>query len=515
MAYDKRKRNQEVSDKDNSNNSGFGAKSGNRNQSSSKNNGKRSGKGTGSKNSTGGQTKGSTLTDLAGNVSFYNVLGNNVPILSDRSGKSRSFTGIQTVSLAQTFFLHKGSDFDSNDPVAIAVRRWYDIVNSKNSRSTRYDPNDVGMYLMALTQPVTLYFELRRVLGMMLKYSTTNRFVGKSIVNALGYDFDDLESKRPELISLINQLAAKINSFAIPADFEAFTYMSLYYDNVFYDDVSTPYPTMIAFIPDGYWSWNDEDGYLKYMAESWTLSSPKTIQNIKNSINVLMNPLLGSEDMAFISTDILRAMENNLFTLAGVDDSYDVEIGYSYAISGMLHNTVFMGKITNSSPADATIIANPNATGISCNIKFEEAAYDTADLWKNGYMMDIPADVEANAGAVSVLSNFMPVATENQLDGCVAIRSDLYIMKDREFSWYAEVHTLYKDVTSYAAVLKVLDAISKIKSAPMIYHATISSGSITDSLLMFGDICRYTTLDDRELNNVRLAKTYEFYGITK
>lgn len=276
-----------------------------------------------------------------------------------------------------------GQATTENSPVNMAMRNVYAYVRHANSGHTNYDAPDLMLYLLAMDSVYSYHSFLKRVYGLARAYTPINRYYPKAVLTAMGVDYEDVMSHLAQLRYGINALQAKFSAMRIP---NSMSYMARHmwmYTNIYQDGdtdkCQTYFYTPHAFFQFAY----DEDGagklhYLPFMTGN-SGSNLKTVDDLIDFGNSLINPILASEDMGIMSGDILKAFgDGNLVTLTPVDTNYLVLPEYNTEVLSQMENLSMIGYPTSES-ADITQAGVDPTTGLqhaflTNNPKFQHPA---------------------------------------------------------------------------------------------------------------------------------------------
>lgn len=248
--------------------------------------------------------------------------------------------------MAINYALYAGGEVTSaTDSINMAAKQLYTAIRKSNSGAKVYEATDVMMYVLAMREVYALYFQIKRILGVVNAYSFLNRAMPEGILHALGLTDEAITDLRSNLASYrgrLNLIAASINSFAIPKYFKVFlrdAYLSSY---IFADSTSLA-GQLYAFKLSWTRRW---DGTA---ASSGSALVADPITSI-SSINALMDKLQGHIDALFYDTDIntmagdvVKAFpESDLYKLGETPEDYVVVPGYDEDVANQINNMVWL-----------------------------------------------------------------------------------------------------------------------------------------------------------------------------
>lgn len=302
------------------------------------------------------------LTDAAGRFPFSRPLG--VQINWDKAvsnavddftinddvkfqldaGLSKALPGIMTLNWVPTM----GVSVDGNSPINVAAREIYSFVRHANSGAANYDSTDLMIYLLAMDSIYSMYTDATRAYGLLNMYISTNRYMPKAVLGALGWDFEDLVANQAQFRWAINNIAYKISSFNVPNFMSYFMRHMWMNENVFMDKPNTK-AQMYAYNQTHVYQYSPKDvetnpGGLTFVSVT-SLTSGKTVSNWLKMMNTLIDPILASEDFGIMSGDILKAFTpTNLFSVKPIDIDYILVPGYNPEVLTQIINAVPMGQ---------------------------------------------------------------------------------------------------------------------------------------------------------------------------
>ena len=253
-----------------------------------------------------------------------------------------------------------GVSKDGSSDVNNAMRLIYAFVRHANSGSRNYEAPDYMTYLLAMRSIYDFHAEMVRLYGLCNIFSVVNRYIAKGIVQALGYNYEDIVKNLSSLRYYINQYAIKANTFAVPKEM-------YYYDRG-------------AFVPLHVFKDSEEDkaglyvmqyaGYYKWSATGSTKGSScdfvgiatidgtpivKDFASIVTFGNSLLEAMLTNEDIGIMSGDTLKCFSNSgLRQLTGIPADYATVPVYNKDVLNQIHNTVFVGDLKTFESAKIT-----------------------------------------------------------------------------------------------------------------------------------------------------------------
>lgn len=262
----------------------------------------------------------------------------------DHSGST--FTGTIPGVMACRFTPSVGVATDETSPINVAMRKLYSFVRYANSGAKNYDAPDLMMYIVAVDS-ARMYLEfLKRAYGVFMNYTAFNRYYPRSIVYAMGIDFDDVESNLSDFRGFINQYAVKLNQLWVPSGFSYFKRHEWLCQHVYVDSATSPKAQTYFFVPQYFYKFtvtgNPAVGSLVCTPLSNQSNYRLTVQQMIEFGNSLLNPLITNEDIGIMAGDILKAYgQNGVLTTMGISEDYRVLPEYVPEVQSQLENMMF------------------------------------------------------------------------------------------------------------------------------------------------------------------------------
>lgn len=247
-----------------------------------------------------------------------------------------------------------GQATDANAPINVAARNIYSYVRHANSGHANYEAPDLMMYLLAMDSVYMYHSFMKRVAGLVLDYSTLNRYYPRAIVQAMGVDFDDISMHIQDFRGFINQYAVKMGSMCVP---NSMSYMArhTWMCEGIYTDSTTAKAQTYFYSPQSFYQFmvdqNTGVGYLRHnqftnpTAPGGVTGSLKSYQQMVEFGNDLLNTVLQQEDFNIMSGDILKAFGvDGVVKVSGIAEGYMILPTYNQEVLSQMENaTVLRG----------------------------------------------------------------------------------------------------------------------------------------------------------------------------
>lgn len=255
---------------------------------------------------------------------------------------------------------------DQVSAVNTAMRNIYTFVRHVNSGHTNYDAPDLMMYLLAMDS-MYMYIEyLKRLVGIALAYTPTNRYYPRALFMANGVDPDDIMANLPALRGAVNQFAVKVGSLCVP---NSMSYMArhAWMVSTYFIDSATDKSQTYMFVPRYFYkavpnTANPTTLQMQTLLNDSVVYSPAsaTLMKVSSLIafgNSLLTPIITSEDFNVMSGDILKAFgDSGVVKIMGVPDGYLVMPTYSQEVLSQIENATIplFGALNNATVTQGT-----------------------------------------------------------------------------------------------------------------------------------------------------------------
>ena len=300
-------------------------------------------------------TKNLALLNNAANISYANPVGQQLSRGTSLAPTfQQSFPGIAVYNLVPGPGIATGG----TDPVNIAAKNIYSYIRQTNSGGKNYDPNDLMSYLLAVDEAYMLYFDAARILGVINLYNNENRYAPRTIVRALGWDYDDILSNLANFKYYINAFANKLNALPVPKLWPFYQRHAWMYGGIYADGTSSK-AQLYAFAPVIARYRDDATGRLVAFTLTETSSdvvgarvtspaSARTVKSFKIATDKVFEHLINSQDVGTMGGDIKKAFgEGGLITASMVPDNYVIVPTYDEEVLSQFQNATITDGIYN------------------------------------------------------------------------------------------------------------------------------------------------------------------------
>lgn len=311
--------------------------------------------------------KNPSLVSIACSIPFGFPNGVNLATVDDVDNQNRnainSLGGICVQDIIPTPGWSDYTGSNGAQVIDIAARDIYAWVRHANSGASNYEPADLLTYLLAMDEMYMWHTNIRRLYGCAYLFNAQNRFVGKELITALGFDADDILQHLPELNYHLNSLAARINSFYVPASFPIYQRHAFLYSGIFMDSTDLK-SQMYAMKPVGFRTFetqfnneaNPPWGFLawRWLKEYTKLAGATTpahvgtyslkYADIVAISEELVNNMRVNEDIGIMSGDIKKAYGDALFVVDITPLEYTAPVSTDIAMLNQFGNATPLGE---------------------------------------------------------------------------------------------------------------------------------------------------------------------------
>lgn len=248
------------------------------------------------------------------------------------------------------------------DAINQATNSTYSFTVHGNSRTKSYDGPDEMIIILCGASAFSMLALGMRTYGLMKLYSQQNAYLPRALVEASGFDFDDLIANLPNMWFDLNELVARSEQIWIPNKFPFVTRWFWLNSNVYMDGESIK-SQYYLFTPSSYLQLDETDDATKATTakfRTWwkpnkTAFSVVTVggssyiegptplkkwSDYISAMNSIFNSLLNSQDRGIIFGDILKAF--------GADSLYKVGPISSDLIVAPVYDREVLTQIENA-----------------------------------------------------------------------------------------------------------------------------------------------------------------------
>lgn len=289
----------------------------------------------------------SGLSDIATQINMFHPTGlaEAVPQNLDYGTNSQKYAvpGIFTIIWAPEITPRGRS------AVLQALDSMYSYVVHKNSRNYNYDATDMGLLVLGTILTYSFIANAIRAYGVMTDWNGIDYYTPRALVEAMGFDYDNLSVSYHQMSYDINMLIAKLDQLWIPNTLpiaERWFWMNT---NVYRDAMSAK-AQYYMYVPATYYVYNPTagEGYSTLDEKLWMSNGmPKNSWNtFTQAANSMIDALVNSQDRGMILADILNAYgANNIYKLNPISQDYKTTVAYEPEVLMQMENATIWGAL--------------------------------------------------------------------------------------------------------------------------------------------------------------------------
>lgn len=467
------------------------------------------------------------LQDVAQN-DFVNATG--IPIDLQNPYPNGFATGSPAGIMTIDWYPSVSPSTDNTSAINMATRSMFTYIRSRISGARTYEAPDIMMYYIAMDSVYTLLNEAIRVYGLMQTYKLMNAYYPKQIVEALGWDWDNLRDNMADFRAVINFTIKELQTYPVA---NAFYYAKRHrlLSSQLYVDATTSKAQNFAFVAKGFYKYNEYDGATKLDMIDRP-ANKFTLESFSSFISDLVNPLLVSQDMRQMAADMLSVFgRENFYTIPTISEDFRTVEVYEPEILQQINNMTIITGLTK----DKMVITQETDIGENSGaILFKPIIPETTDgEFDNTYLEGnalLNFDLESPTSADVMNATRLVCSAEKQTDGTLLITSSgselvvgvnvwiQYIYSKTGELTFNEVpvksntyripkKTVAGDVyNGLLGLINLLGPWSNFDWAPPIYVGSTSPTDQVRTAVLIYDMNNYTLLPQYKLKNLnRLA----------
>lgn len=292
-----------------------------------------------------------------------------------------------------------GYSTNVNSPVNMASWALYSSMRRILSGTFHFDPNDCSIYCIGAANVYSAITELQRVYGIAYSWKQENRYVARYIIQALGFDPDDVLLDLANLEYGINVLIGKARAFYTPRFMTLYAYHAWLYRDV-YSEGSDIKDQMYAYVPDGFFVFGFDTqgaGCLKF---TQIPNRKRTVKQALAFVNDMINQLMLDEDAVTISSLLKKAYgEENAVQLEMITPAYTTAV--------VAHNDYILHQFKNATVYPASFNWAPGAGDIVQDKTKQYLTYTTRVAWDGSTPASYSGELPGYAMMLHKIDNIM------------------------------------------------------------------------------------------------------------
>lgn len=316
----------------------------------------------------------------------------------------------------------------------------FNIIRSATGGTNYYEAPDIALYNIAVSSLYSLYAIGTRLYAVIRPWEVDNQYLPQAIVYSMGFDYNDFKANIVKFRGWLNLFADQISSRLMPTGIAYFDRQIWMTSNI-YKDADTEQCQMYLFMPTALYQLQEGisahslqyylkkqvkapavgQTYLKLVSAPWTTDGVHfpnvqqpyigqatgfcTVDQFIEFANSIWNPILASQDFAFISSGIRRAFKS-FVNVQPIDEDYTLTPVYDESVLMQIENSATLEGVVNISS-----VISENVTINQGYIEQDLAVLRNPLPYSGGYMPQLAPQLYAAMDAKttyldSILLNF-------------------------------------------------------------------------------------------------------------
>lgn len=448
------------------------------------------------------------------------TLGKGDNSVVSQGGMYKNLPGIMTFQVMPTI----GAAQHPTDGVNIGATQLYSMIRKANSGAKNYDPSDVMLTVLAMDSAYMLYEYLLRAYRSIGVYNTMNRYEPDALLYAQGFG-SSISTQMADFRGLLDLFAYQLGSVNIPDVFTFVRRHSWLFSHV-YRDSDNPKAQLYLYMPAGFYKYTEgqagEPTSLKYVKwqDLFGAELITELSQIKEAIDTIMQPILGSQDVGIISGDIAKAFgEDKYIKIQPVADHEALEPEFNLEVIEQMVNCDILKydeahvnnaaiTVDNSSTVSGPYLKQEVHLKVGEDGQFVRSGIAYRNRLLTTHIQDVtPDDVMVMTRMMANVDRVNKILTDCGSDivvGCQIWRLQYSSTAVNPTPFFLEIE---QDVLSREADGKQLYTLGDISAMECFdYHPAIylwwKINSALSFNLFFQSVDNYTVLGDEQLRNI-------------
>ena len=229
--------------------------------------------------------------------------------------------------------------------INLASAQLYTMIRRANSGAKVYEAADVMMYVLAMQDIYASYFNCKRALGCLKLHTIQNHNLPKAVLRALQIDYEDLRANAAQYRAMLNELATKINAFAIPSYFKAFD-RAAFINSRLFGDSNDIKGQIYLYHKTGYYTWSATTStagssliWNQYVVDDTGSSTTLKLLDYIKFLNAQIDALYLDSDILTMSGDIFKAFPGKLYAVSEMGEDFITEILFDTDVLAQIENS--------------------------------------------------------------------------------------------------------------------------------------------------------------------------------
>lgn len=297
------------------------------------------------------------LTEAAGRINFATRLGKEYRFrIGGGSSPDELYAvpGLPNPSFLALYYVPTfGNSLNSTSALNLSATGMATHIRTVISGSRSYDPSDLMVHILALSNIVDAINIAVRAYGVATYYNTWDTIAPREYLEAMGFDADDVTQHMAYFNGLINKAILRLGNMAIPASIKYLNRHAALSANIFADGGIVHRAQKYFFVPTHFYKLyleEDVDGvYGGYGLEPivWfdpiNSDAPKTIDQWFEMVDGMLDTIVNREDCWIIDGDIRKAYSDELVNLSTIPFDYKIIPAYDAGMSSQFENASIVG----------------------------------------------------------------------------------------------------------------------------------------------------------------------------
>lgn len=420
------------------------------------------------------------------------------------------------------------------DPANVCANAFYTHVRYVNSGRKNYDPADLMMYAMAVSELYSMIMWCQRLYAYTFMYSQRNKYIARSLIMGNGINPDSLLSNLANFRYWLNTFIAKTSAFVVPANINFFKRKAFMYAGYY-----TESPTgnikdqLYQFVPAGFYRFQVPEGGAgmlslhtwKYIAQNDDQSANLAgFNELKAYCDSFWEYIYGDEDFGLMSGDILKAYGNDIIGVSPMPEDMAILPEFDPHVLSQMKNatvvplaygdrdnpegtrvTATYGGATHTDYLAGNIYQNPNGVIVCSEVVGTENEHENAAV-ALGKLISVESP---DPGPVDVMEATRLTVT-TAFGGTDEFSREVTLVISGDFICTLATYSLFSQDRSEEPIGEVvqmgissqpangwatreISSVSQFKYGPLMYAYDFSSNQLSN-FQIFGNVDNYTML---------------------
>jgi len=253
------------------------------------------------------------------------------------------------------------------DPINVAAIQGYGNIRSANSGSTNYNATDWMIHMLGVADCYSIINYMIRLYSLYRVYNVQNKYWPKAILEAEGFNLDQLNREGAAWRFAINALIPKVASVAVPAVFDLFRRRAFMFSNI-YTEGDVVKDQLYMFEPYSFCAFElDAQGAGMLKSYDFDTKVPigtdgyRDIWDLYKWAEELASNFFSDESTGTITGDILKAFGDNIIKLSPIPEDLFIVPVKDYITLEQIHNCTMFPSILPGSLDVTQVVLGPHS----------------------------------------------------------------------------------------------------------------------------------------------------------